>query len=488
MVLFRSVYIGNVTKGAVMEREIEAALEELSSGWVELEVESADFGDERLRKRYARVLGQVAKMPHAAFTQSSECLSELLGAYRFIDNSKVTVEKLLAPHREQLSGRASGEARVLLIQDTSYLDFSDHFTCEDLQPMKLGRMQKALWLHATFCVLPNGLPLGIADAQYLTGNNSGVSGGSTRAIEEKLSRRWHASVDNCQNLFAKDVRKIWVCDREADIYELLAHIGSKGEDYVIRSKYCREIEEAPFFDMRHALEHAQPCGSIELSVTGTRTRAARKAQLEVKFVPATVVAPRHKQQAALSQSVPSYVVEASELYPPSGEEPIHWRLVTNLKVASFEDALEILTIYQRRWSIEELFRILKSGCRVEKAQFQSTARLSKYITLSLIVAWRIYFLVHLNRVNPTAPVETVLTATERDTLQLLIDDKRRRRKKQRRVIIRTAHQAISVIAQLGGYLDRKNDPSPGLTVLWRGTMALAFSAMTFAAYQRASNE
>ena len=115
-------------------------------------------------------------------------------------------------------------------------------------------------------------------------------------------------------------------------------------------------------------------------------------------------------------------------------------------------------------------KILKSGCRAEKAQFQSIERLTKYATLSLIVAWRIYYLVHVNRVEPEAPATCVVTQNELEALQLLFDAKRQA-KKLRRVIIKTTNQVITQIASLGGYLNRKHDPHPGTVVIWRGTMS-----------------
>lgn len=108
--------------------------------------------------------------------------------------------------------------------------------------------------------------------------------------------------------------------------------------------------------------------------------------MSVKFIKATISSPLHRQHLVESSSIPTYVVEATEIEPPEGEEPIYWRLITTVAVTDLHSALEVLSWYQRRWSIEEIFKILKSGCRVEKAQFETTKRLSKYITLSLIVA------------------------------------------------------------------------------------------------------
>ena len=468
--------------------EVSRALSELSDGWVELETESADFSDERLNKRYTKVLGQMSRMPQSPFTQSSEDLSEMLGAYRFIENSKVTVEKILEPHREQIRKRASGEDVVLLIQDTSFFDFSDHYKCRDLKPLRINQSQRALWLHGTACILPNGRPLGIVDAQFMSGGGPcATTNKYEQKIEDKQSFRWLEAVSRCKNVFDEGLRKVWICDREADIYEFIAHVQSAGEEFVVRSKYLREIEEPPFFEMRDAIERAPVVGEIQLSLPTTGQRAKRTARLAVKVIQATISAPRHRRDSVTLQSVSTRVIEVTEIDPPEDQERLHWRLLTNGKVESFNDALQVVQWYQKRWAIEEIFRVLKSGCRAEKAQFHSSGRIAKYLTLSLLVAWRIYFLVHINRLDPDAPAETVLTSAELATLQLLLDDKRKGKKLQRRMVIKTAAQAITQIAALGGFLEKKKYPHPGTVVIWRGTMALAFSTMTFLAHRRAAN-
>ena len=46
----------------------------------------------------------------------------------------------------------------------------------------------------------------------------------------------------------------------------------------------------------------------------------------------------------------------------------------------------------------------------------------------------------------------------------------------------TVHQALRWIAQLGGFLNRKNDGEPGVTVIWRGWQRLADIAAAYLAF------
>jgi len=47
-----------------------------------------------------------------------------------------------------------------------------------------------------------------------------------------------------------------------------------------------------------------------------------------------------------------------------------------VEISSGEQAEEIIGWYARRWTIEELHRILKTGCKVEERQLDSFEKLS----------------------------------------------------------------------------------------------------------------
>jgi len=58
-----------------------------------------------------------------------------------------------------------------------------------------------------------------------------------------------------------------------------------------------------------------------------------------------------------------WVIHAVERNPPKGIEPVEWILLTSLRVDSFQDALQNLEYYEKRWLIEEWHKALKTGCR-----------------------------------------------------------------------------------------------------------------------------
>ena len=78
-----------------------------------------------------------------------------------------------------------------------------------------------------------------------------------------------------------------------------------------------------------------------------------------------------------------------------------------MPVHSFEDAVERVIWYRCRWHIEVYFKVLKSGCKVEDCRLSTADRLIRYLTLSSIVAWRLYWLTHINRQAPVAAPEAL---------------------------------------------------------------------------------
>ena len=79
-------------------------------------------------------------------------------------------------------------------------------------------------------------------------------------------------------------------------------------------------------------------------------------------------------------------MQVAEVAPPPGEKAIEWTLLTNERVAAFEDARRVTGWYERRWVVEEYHKAQKTGCRIEDMQFTTTDRLEPAIALLSVVA------------------------------------------------------------------------------------------------------
>src|SRR5439155_9662249 len=100
--------------------------------WAQEEFAFANLGDHRLSKRLVNVATNLAANPGGTLPQAFADWPELKAAYRFFDNRRVDVQKVLQPHvqRTRLPCREPGE--YLSIEDTSRLDVSRHRRSPDL--------------------------------------------------------------------------------------------------------------------------------------------------------------------------------------------------------------------------------------------------------------------------------------------------------------------------------------------------------------------
>ena len=97
---------------------------EVGDNWIEAEVGAAKCKDARLSKRLMLILKTMFESSQKSIKAACGGWAEVLGAYRFFNNQRVTAEVILAPHQEATRRRVQEQRRVLVIQDTSELDYS----------------------------------------------------------------------------------------------------------------------------------------------------------------------------------------------------------------------------------------------------------------------------------------------------------------------------------------------------------------------------
>jgi hypothetical protein len=105
--------------------------------------------------------------------------------------------------------------------------------------------------------------------------------------------------------------------------------------------------------------------------------------------------------------VTATAILAREEQPPTGQQAVAWRLLTNREADTLGAVVALIDWYRRRWLAEIFFRILKSGCRVEALQLGTLERLERALVIYLIIAWRILHLVTWGRHCPNLPCEVV---------------------------------------------------------------------------------
>lgn len=130
--------------------------------WAESEMMGVDLGDKRLNRRAAKLLSELGRTPNENIPSSCRGWAETKAAYRFFNNDKVTSERILSPHREATLRRMACYVTILLVQDTTQLNYSGQKQKSGIGPLNRDN-HRGILLHPTIAVTDGGLCLGVLD-------------------------------------------------------------------------------------------------------------------------------------------------------------------------------------------------------------------------------------------------------------------------------------------------------------------------------------
>lgn len=459
-------------------RKRVAALPALST-----EVADADLGDARLTQRLGGLVDALASRPGESFPKALDD-AELEGAYRFFGNPKVTFEAILAPHFRQTARRASSHRDVLVVHDTTQFEFGG-----DKKRKGLGRLIRpgqGFFGHFALATTADGNrePLGLLNVETVFRLDKAKPKAHRRRSDNRgESARWRTSIDAAEALL-DGVRAIHVMDREADSYSILSALDTTGHSYVIRSFQDRVLADEET-RLRAAAKSAKRSFDREVPLSrrpliegpkGQRhpPRSYRVAKLS--FSAKAIEIPRTSDaKAASAPTLRLAVIYVYERRPPLGEPAVEWFLLTNLPISTPAQIAFAVDCYRGRWTIEEYFKALKTGCQYEKRQLESAHSLLNALAVLSTVAWRLLLLRHLARHAPDRPATDALTPLQVEVLQAVA--KRPLPKRP------TVKEALLAVAGLGGHLPRNGDP--GWLVLGRGMHDLLLLELGWRAREQA---
>ena len=455
------------------------------SSWAQQEFGPARLVDERLVKRLVKIADDFYKQPQASIPQASGDAGQAKATYRFFDNDDIKIDDLLAPHRQRTGERCADHQTVLMLNDTSYLEFTGHPATQGLGALS-QKETLGMLIHPTLAATLEGTPLGLADLQIWTRPQEDFGKShrlKERAVAEKESQKWlnsyRATVGFQNNHPA--LHLVFISDRESDIFDLfdLAQAAplearleptAKRPDLLIRVAQNRcLVPTDPESSEDHIAKHLweflanQPLAGIyAIDVPRRDKQPARHAELEIRFAEVMIALPKGQPKRG-RQPVKLWAIWAHEKNPAAGVEPISWMLLTTIPVTTLADAIEKIQWYTRRWLIELLFKVLKSGCRFEDRQLETADRLQRCLVIDLVVAWRILYMTTIGRELPNLPCTTLFEDDEWQALYGFVN--------QTTVLpqgVPSLQAAIRMVAKLGGFLGRKSDGEPGSKTLWLG--------------------
>jgi Transposase DNA-binding/Transposase Tn5 dimerisation domain len=438
--------------------------------WSEQQFGSCELGDKRRTKRMVKFAAQAAAKPDASTPKQTERWADCKAAYRLFEQDEVTFDAVIAPHCAQ--SRAVGPGIWLVINDTTDVDFG-----YDRQLERVGRVgggqARGFYLHTAMIISSESTELvGLAAQELYARPLQKVKRVSTAERKKKQAREtdvWGRVIDRVGQA-PEGARFIHVCDRGADNFEIYCHLLQQQAGWVIRAAQLMRVvhdEQGSECSLDDVLQNQRPVGSYELQVRANKDQPSRTARIEIRQARIRMPRPqsgvsRYVRDSGISE-IPMAVVEAREVQPPPGVEPLRWVLLTSESAQRFHDAWRVVEWYEKRPLIEEYHKCLKTGCRVEDRQYQSGDRLAPVIGLLSVLAVRLLQLKTVSRKAPGQPAERVVPKTWLQALSLLL---------KKRSPIKTVREFFRGMASLGGFLGRKGDGEPGWQTIWGGLETL----------------
>lgn len=432
--------------------------------WAEEEFGEADLGDLRRNARLVQLASVLGAQPSASLPDATDDPATLKAAYRFFDNDYVRAEAMLESQVQSTFRRMQAVERVLAVQDTTYLDWTDHPATKGLGPLAAPSHQ-GLLAHTTLALTPERVPLGLLQQQVWARDGAlrHNQDHKQRPIDAKESQKWLSSLEalSAARADCPTTHFISVGDREADVYDLFLLERPVGVDLLIRAAQDRKAEHEEKY-LWAAMASAPLAATVAIQVGKRGQHKARQATLSVRWRQITLLPPKSRSKEKLP-SITVWAVWAIETTPPAQAEAVEWLLLTTVAISSTDEAVECLEWYACRWGIEVWHKVLKSGCRIEERQLETAERLERCLTLYSVIAWRLLYATMLARAVPEAPCTLLLDEDEWQALYCRIH----------RVALAppkppSLRQAVRWLAQLGGFQGRKGDGEPGVTVLWKG--------------------
>lgn len=447
------------------------------------EMEGAAFGDVRLTRRLQSIAAALSLKPNVGFPMAFGSESATEGFYRFLRNKKVTSEAILKPHVVATVERCRAVREVVIVHDTTQFQFGGRAERAGLGTT--GGSRKGFFGHFALAVdaASANKPLGVLGLRTFSRTTKKYSQATRAAYLRRLRRdptkeslRWADLLEDVETMLTGKTNAIHVMDRESDSYVLLARTMAADARFVIRATAKRKLfpvgpdepvalDYENWEDFPNILER-----EVELSARPKLRRPApsrhpvrRHRVARLRFSAKSVRVKRCSGiPAAFPHSLELNAVRVYEVRPPRGEEPVEWFLLTNEPIQTANDVARIVDIYRARWTIEEYFKALKTGCAFEERQLESLTTLKNALAILTPIACRILLLRSLERRAQHVRVSDLVSVRQLEVL--------REFSSRPPPAHPTPPCVLAAIAGLGGHLS-SNGP-PGWQVLWRGYQEL----------------
>ena len=441
-----------------------------NGAWAREVFGTAKLGDARVVSRTVRVAEAAAERPSGRVTAVCRSAAEREGAYRLLERARFDVAQLTSAVTSHGAVGCQGHARVLVPVDQTGLSVADRQQRKDIgRILHANSNRQGLQVMSALAMTPDGVPLGLLAQQWhrRPDAKSPDEKHDPRPPEQRESALWRRALTASVAQLATHsptTRPWFLLDRGGDARQVLRwaneHRGTA--DVTLRNAYNRRLIGGGH--LRPRVLRQKVAGHVHVHVRASRGRGRnRPARIARCTVRHKVVQLNISSHCDGVEPVEVSVVHVRE-QRARRSKPIEWWLLSTCQVSSFQDAVEVINAYTRRWRIEELHYTWKSGaCDIESSQLRSQKPLQIWATILAAVAVRIERLKHLSRNHPDLPASEELSQDEVDAAIALSRTAKHSIGDSLSIL-----DAVLLIAQVGGYAAKPSKSPPGSKVLSRG--------------------
>jgi hypothetical protein len=397
---------------------------------------------------------------------------------RFLRNARVSEQELIGAAKAHLLPQVAGR-RVLAIQDTSEINFSQHKRGKQRFGRGGNGTDPAFFVHPVLVVdADSGMILGLLDVQIWE-RHAPAASQAARETDAKESKRWLIGAMAAASLRAAGAVSVTViADREGDTYPAFARRPQEVE-LLVRAQTDRRL-----FGEGHLFEHLDALPVAErfvLDLPAIPGRAARQAAMVLRYGPVRLRRPGKSIDRDLPDDVELHALDVREIDAPEGVEPVHWRLLSSAAIDGLKAAHQAIADYRRRWLIEQLFRTLKSqGLGIEDSQIETPYVLRKLALIALRAALVCMQLVQARHGMDQRPATAAFEQDDMPILEAIaptVDGKTQRLSNPFRP--KSLPWAAWIVARLGAWSGANNAKPPGPITMHRGLLCFYSIARGF---------
>jgi len=438
---------------------------------IALQIAGINFNHSYRRSRYQQVVSVLhSSNPSLSFPHLFKDQHQLKGFYRLINNKAISHSTFLSGYQSGLikySKEQTSEEPWILIQDTMVTDFNKRH-------LDLGYTQtphsNGFLLHHGLLLDEHCIPLGLLHQQVIHRERNEYGKAKLfrqKKIEEKESNKWLEGIRTGISFSREACRDlIHVMDREADIIDVINMCQQANQYFIIRARHDRSTlshkerwkeDDVEKFRLFHTMRSLENNSVIKRDLRDTKGNRY-EADCYLNY---------HKFRfRSIEQDVNSVWIK--EKNTTAETEPVEWFLLTNLPVNDSKVAEGIADMYSKRWTIEDYHKCYKTGCSIEKRQFDSRKTITTSIGLLALTAVQLLRSRYFAKQQSEASFEKVLSdKTEQELarqlaktflkpidLQLCKPD--------------TTLWWLLLLGRMGGHQGMKQKGLPGWQTIWKG--------------------